>query len=655
MKHCLLAGVVLAVLSTQVCADTTHVMGIWYRSESPFIFNNHIVVDSTASLRIEAGVTVIFTGHFGLTVNGLLLAQGREGDSIRFTTDTISNPTRWTGIKVASPDTANFQYCVIENAGGALHSYSSLVLDHSVLQYNHGLSASGALYSQVYVRATECVFRGNRASYGGGIYNYGNGFFEHCHFLNNSANYGGGIWTAGRGYFHDCEFAFNSSSASGGGIRVSDNTSTFEDCWIHHNHTSGSGGGIAVESGYPTFTKCVIEYNSSDSLGGGVWDHAWGVEESPAYLRCVIKENSSQNGGGIFFTWGGDRIVQRCTLINNSASQHGGGIYLFNCSNPIYATAIVGSRDGEGVAYPTSNNLPRIWFSDLYGNFDGDYFLATGQVNGRTSGINYNGDPCDYMGNIYLEPQFMDTLTGDYHLRSTSPLINAGGMSVYSGAPDSDGTPADIGAFPRPDSRHTPPSSFGLFEPSNYAFIFGPPNIRFDWEDARDPDYHDTVYYALHLESADTNIILTTVWSFYDADLSTIGLHGDTWVNWWVDAHSNHPDTTVVCNHGFTFWNGIAAADNQSRKLPKYFWLYDNYPNPFNSETRIAFDLPKAERVRLEIFDLLGRNVATLASGLMSAGNHETVFEGRNLASGVYVYRLQAGQFVAAKKLVMIK
>ena len=90
-------------------------------------------------------------------------------------------------------------------------------------------------------------------------------------------------------------------------------------------------------------------------------------------------------------------------------------------------------------------------------------------------------------------------------------------------------------------------------------------------------------------------------------------------------------------------------------ETPEQFSLIQNYPNPFNSSTTIKYELPKVSEVRLSAYDLLGREVSVLANERMNAGVHEVRFDGSNLASGVYFYRLQAGDFVQAKRLVIAK
>lgn len=88
---------------------------------------------------------------------------------------------------------------------------------------------------------------------------------------------------------------------------------------------------------------------------------------------------------------------------------------------------------------------------------------------------------------------------------------------------------------------------------------------------------------------------------------------------------------------------------------PTEFKLAQNYPNPFNPTTNISYTLPSAQTVTLKVYDLLGREVATLVNERQNAGNYIVQFNGANLASGVYFYRLQAGSFVDTKKMMLLK
>jgi len=100
---------------------------------------------------------------------------------------------------------------------------------------------------------------------------------------------------------------------------------------------------------------------------------------------------------------------------------------------------------------------------------------------------------------------------------------------------------------------------------------------------------------------------------------------------------------------------GNTAVTTGNAGVAKAFALSQNYPNPFNPTTMISYQLPAASRVSLKVYDMVGRQVATLVNGQMEAGAHQVSFDASRLASGVYFYQLQAGSFVASKKLVLLK
>lgn len=83
--------------------------------------------------------------------------------------------------------------------------------------------------------------------------------------------------------------------------------------------------------------------------------------------------------------------------------------------------------------------------------------------------------------------------------------------------------------------------------------------------------------------------------------------------------------------------------------------LSQNYPNPFNPATKISYSIPEAGMVTLKIFDILGKEVATLVSEFKGPGSHEAVFNGSNFSSGVYFYRIESGKFIDTKKMFLLK
>jgi len=90
-------------------------------------------------------------------------------------------------------------------------------------------------------------------------------------------------------------------------------------------------------------------------------------------------------------------------------------------------------------------------------------------------------------------------------------------------------------------------------------------------------------------------------------------------------------------------------------ELPAVYKLSQNYPNPFNPSTTIDFSLPEAGMVTLTVHDILGRQIATLVSGEMNAGKHTFQWDSRGLSSGVYLYRLRAGNVLQTRKMQLVK
>jgi hypothetical protein len=118
-------------------------------------------------------------------------------------------------------------------------------------------------------------------------------------------------------------------------------------------------------------------------------------------------------------------------------------------------------------------------------------------------------------------------------------------------------------------------------------------------------------------------------------------------------------DGRIICFSGGP--NLPVGIHNISGVVPGKFSLEQNYPNPFNPTTKIKFDIPKVNNsvqnisVTLKVFDVTGREISTLVNGKLQTGSYEYTFDAKGLASGVYFYKLTAGDFSSVKRLVLVR
>ncbi|MBI5059948.1 right-handed parallel beta-helix repeat-containing protein [candidate division KSB1 bacterium] len=223
------------------------------------------------------------------------------------------------------------------------------------------------------------------------------------------------------------------------GIRFHDNSnddSRLEYCVVEHafkgegNDHDTNGGGLLCVNASPTFAHCTIRYNES-SRGGGLM----GFQTSrPTIDHCVFARNRSPwtgEGGGLWIGLSGGTVTNS-TIVNNwpGGLQNEVGVTLVN--------TIIACNTGAGIT-GSHNVIAR------YCNFFGNSTEIGGGLEERRDTTNANGDSCDANFNIFLDPQFADTLLDDYSLTASSPCLNAGDPNSPR---DPDFTIADIGAIP---------------------------------------------------------------------------------------------------------------------------------------------------------------------------------------------------------------
>ncbi|HEY3295427.1 MAG TPA: right-handed parallel beta-helix repeat-containing protein [bacterium] len=639
---------------TVVCGN---VSGVWTLANSPYYVSCQVTVSSGQTLRIEPGVQVKFLGHYKFEVEGTLRAIGTAQDSILFTRAFPTEASKWYGIRFwYASNTCSLAYCNVE-------------------------------YAKV---------DGPAGTY----------------------------------------------DAAGGGVFCLACSPTVVHSTLRYNWSRDGGGGFHCDAGSPHVSDCYVHDNVTAYYGGGM--SAW--HANPYVERTLIVRNTGVVGGG--FSWGqGMPTLIHCTLSDNTASQMGAGVYCYDTDNSNFTmtSCIVANSHGSGIAFWEPNNVCHIRNCDVYGstgeNFQNPTWGPPGI--GVLNHTNVNGDPCDVYNNIVLNPEFVNSANGDYHLNGTSPCIDSGDPALPH---DTDGSVCDMGVFPY---LHGTESGRGYVN----VILSGPPNwgyrltrqsgalsrlvfTRFcpgtqgsvggaaaeHWTVLPNGDGNDGDSIIFVSDVPFTGAMLDTFrlshpwctdavrWCSGDSCgsvegplpvelLSFAADGGNGYVRLkWATASESNSDHFEILRDGIALSRITAAGNSSARHDYAYvdravtngatyrytlvevdingsrseltsasatpvsnvvlideYALQQNYPNPFNPTTSIVFDLLESGTVNLKVYNLMGQQVADLANGTMAQGRHQITFDAANLPSGVYLYRLKANEFVAEKKMLLMK
>lgn len=145
-------------------------------------------------------------------------------------------------------------------------------------------------------------------------------------------------------------------------------------------------------------------------------------------------------------------------------------------------------------------------------------------------------------------------------------------------------------------------------------------------------------------------------WTLLEWDLS--GLQDAPWDKPVLIANLDDPadgDVWYFDDFALTYAGEPTSSEPDGNDIPGRISLSQNYPNPFNPTTSIAFDLPESSHIQLGVYNMLGQRVALLANDSFSAGSHTVSFDATDLSSGTYIYRLQSGDHVLTRSMMLIK
>jgi hypothetical protein len=594
----------------------------------------------------------------------------------------------------------NFNECG-SRGGGIYSSGPELNLDGCTIVNSTASEKGGGIYIDGSLcNLTECALEGNSGgvhainNYGGGglFASYADLMITDCGFFQNvSEGNGGGIClSGGEVNISNCTFAANANDGSGtqydggGGIFANDVNLTISDCTFDGNGTMLlSGGGMCIlNSDGAVIEGCSVTDNTSNFMGGGLF-----CKESSGVIlsNCDFRGNSANyssgggmnvldageltisgcifNGNSAFFGAGAldlggvtNSILSNCTLCTNVCEDAGGISISSACTNITVINTIAALNVGPGIDNGSASTS--ITYSDFFDNLGGDVVDLIPPGLGELVQVNANDDSCDVYCNIFLEPLFVDLMNGDMHLQAGSPCIDAGDPTWPL---DPDSTITDIGALffdqALPEIAVSATSlEFGIVTVGEEAdlplTIYNVGNDTLELYDVFSSleAFSNSWNPAQNLIPAEDSLEITVTFAPSDSGYYTDVLFID-----------NNDEMVSITLYG----EGelLPALPETPTTIPDQFALYGPYPNPFNPTTTIRFDLPIARQVTLNVFDINGRriNVGTqhaapeTGADWYPPGTHNLTIDGSGLSSGIYIYRLSAGEFIASGKMVLMK
>jgi hypothetical protein len=155
---------------------------------------------------------------------------------------------------------------------------------------------------------------------------------------------------------------------------------------------------------------------------------------------------------------------------------------------------------------------------------------------------------------------------------------------------------------------------------------------------------------TLFVKDPDPALVVKALDHSGNSSIVVVGLHGEIFRD---STRISLPSDTVISD--IEDIPGEGSSEQNPGKTPDGFFVSQNYPNPFNPVTHINFTLPKSEFVTLNIYDTQGIKVTTLVERKLHAGEHSFIFDGSNLASGIYYYEITAGDKRDVRKMVLVK
>ncbi len=386
------------------------------------------------------------------------------------------------------------------------------------------------------------------------------------------------------------------------------------------------GGLIGINNGTVRISYTNVHVKGGDEVGGLIGREGFSEQVMSSYAIGPV-EGQNRVGGLIGQTQGD--VVNSYATGHVSGNDDIGGLVgrvgnNGHITNSYAAGEVTGTQNLGGligILSPDQTSVTRsFWNTDVQG-------VENGLGNGATDGITGLTDSEMRQENSFTNWNFIEIWNINEGL--TYPWLRSNTQVPAPGLGDPPATPV-----------LTNPADNA--EDVNY-------NVTLRWDNDEAADY-----YHVHVSTSED--FETTF--FYDEEIESnsivlTNLNPFTTYYWQVRGENlaGLSDWSPVWS--FTTRQATSASDDPA--IPSSYQLMDNYPNPFNPATTISYELPEKAAVTLRVYSLLGEHIATLVNATQDAGRYQVNFPADNLSSGLYIYRLQAGDFMKSKKMMLVK
>lgn len=571
--------------------------GTWTLSGSPYLIEGTTTIENGKTLTIEPGVLVEWQGSYTMWVEGRILAQGTETDTIVFTAaDTAAGFRSIRFIDTPNTnDTSQFKFCSFK-------------------------------YGRVYGMAPD--------NYGGaiGVINYNKIVIEHCLFYRNRA------------------LAVSDEQPAGGAIALSSSSIVIKNNKFLMNESLGGGGIFCYFGSIPEIRDNEFEKNIAYYLGAE-WGQGYGgavlcyLNAYPEISRNVFKNNTAQGGGGaLAMVDQCDPVVDHNLFYDNYAEWWGGAVEIqFNCSPEIVNNTIVNNSSSTGKGGGIDIQLggdPVIKNTILWGNsaFLGDQvYIADGEcapdisycdLEGGLSAIGNHQFVGTYDENIDDNPIFEDLEADIYYILKESPCLDLGDPDML----DPDQTICDIGAY------YLNQDPTDALDPTDHTMT----SFVANWEEAE-----GALGYLLDV-STDPEFE-TYLEGYQNLDVGNV-------TSYLVD--NLEPGTPcfyrIRANYyfgrgGYSNVIGLTVATPEFEQTPLCFKVM---PNPIANSAVIEFAVSDRVPVKIKLYNISGKKVLTLFDAQLLQGVHQYPWDASALPDGIYLISLTEGQQHITRKII---